>query len=122
MFAKTVEDLDVFQRAYALSLAVHKESLNFPKIEQYALADQLRRSSKSVCANLAEGYSRQRASSADFRRFIMLAIGSSDETSIWLRYTFDLGYITEAQKDRWREEYSIVSRMMQSLYTRISDN
>lgn len=122
MFAKTVEDLDVFQRAYALSLAVHKESLNFPKIEQYALADQLRRSSKSVCANLAEGYSRQRASSADFRRFIMLAIGSSDETSIWLRYAFDLGYITEAQKDRWREEYSIVSRMMQSLYTRISDN
>ncbi len=52
----------------------------------------------------------------------MLAIGSSDETSIWLRYAFDLGYITEAQKDRWREEYRIVSRMMQSLYTRISDN
>jgi hypothetical protein len=51
-----VEDLTVFRRAYRLSLEVHRASLGFPKIEQYALADQLRRASKSVCANLAEGF------------------------------------------------------------------
>ena len=46
------EDLEVFQRAYRVSLELHRESLRFPKIEQYALADQLRRASKSICATL----------------------------------------------------------------------
>ena len=50
---KSFEDLEVFQRAYRLSLEVHKLSLGFPSIEQQGLADQLRRASKSICANLA---------------------------------------------------------------------
>ena len=49
-----VEDLKVFRRAYRLSLEIHKSSLALPRTEQFALADQLRRSSKSICANLAE--------------------------------------------------------------------
>ena len=50
------DDLDVFKRAYALSIVLHRASLSFPKIEQYGgLADQLRRSSKSVAALIAEG-------------------------------------------------------------------
>ena len=49
------EDLDVFRRAYRVSLEVHRASLGFPRIEQSALADQLRRASKSICANIAEG-------------------------------------------------------------------
>ena len=55
--AWTVEDLDVFKRAYALSLELHRASLDFPKIEQYGgLADQLRRGSKSVCGLLAAAW------------------------------------------------------------------
>ena len=54
-FVRRVEDLDVFQRAYRLSLEVHRASLDFPRIEQFVLADQVRRASKSICANLAEG-------------------------------------------------------------------
>ena len=46
-----VADLQVFQRAYALSLEVHQASLAFPQIEQFALADQIRRASKSICVN-----------------------------------------------------------------------
>ena len=49
------EDLEVFRRAYRLSLEVHRVSLGFPRIEQWALADQIRRASKSICANIAEG-------------------------------------------------------------------
>ena len=58
------EDLEVFQRAYKLSLEIHRASLAMPPIEQRALADQLRRASKSVCANIAEGYGRQKWSKA----------------------------------------------------------
>ena len=61
---KSFEDLEVFQRAYRLSLEVHKLSLGFPSIEQQGLADQLRRASKSICANLAEGFAKQRRSAA----------------------------------------------------------
>jgi len=46
------EDLEVFQRAYRLALEVHRRSLEFPKAEQYALGDQMRRASKSICVNL----------------------------------------------------------------------
>lgn len=90
---RTFEDLDVFQRAYALSLEVHRATLTMPKVEQYALADQMRRASKSICANVAEGFGRQRASSAEFKRFLSIAIGSCDEMQVWTRYASDLGYV-----------------------------
>ena len=48
------EELDVFQRAYRLSLEIHRRSLQFPAVEQYGLADQVRRASKGICANIAE--------------------------------------------------------------------
>jgi hypothetical protein len=66
--ASSFEDLEVFKRAYKASLAVHRRSLEFPSIEQRGLADQVRRASKSVCANIAEGFARQGAQPADFRR------------------------------------------------------
>ena len=70
-FAYRVEDLEVFRRAYRLSLEVHRASLDFPRIEQFALADQVRRASKSICANLVwpkdlAGSSSQSPSSAAF--------------------------------------------------------
>ena len=83
---RAFEDLEVYQRAYRLALELHKASLQFPKIEQFALADQVRRASKSVCANIAEGFARQRGSSADFHRFLVLALGSSDEMKVWLSF------------------------------------
>ena len=53
------EDLEVFQRAYRLSLEIHRKSLGFPRIEQHVLGDRLRRASKSICANIAEGFAKQ---------------------------------------------------------------
>ena len=90
-----VEDLEVFRRAYRLSLEVHRASLEFPRIEQFALADQVRRSSKSICANLAEGFAKQGYSAAEYRRYLLAAIGSSDETQLWLRYCIDLEYLED---------------------------
>ncbi len=54
--AKTVENLEVFRRAYAVSLEIHRASMAWPRVEQYGgIAGQVRRSSKSVCALLVEG-------------------------------------------------------------------
>ena len=112
---RSFEDLDVYQRSYKAALEIHKASLNFPKIEQYALADQVRRASKSICANLAEGFARQRSSSADFRRFVVLAIGSGDEMKVWLSFCLDLGYMTADDVKRLKEEYSEIARMLHGL-------
>ena len=109
------EDLEVFQRVYRMSLEIHRASLKLPVIEQRVLGDQLRRASKSICANVAEGYGRQKRSKAEFKRFLQMAIGSSDEMRVWARYALDLGYIDEAVWRRWRDEYQMISRMLQSL-------
>ena len=98
-----------------MSLDIHHESLKFPPIEQRVLGDQLRRASKSICANVAEGCGRQKRSKAEFKRFLQMAIGSSDEMRVWVRYALDLGYIDEAIWRRWRDEYQMISRMLQSL-------
>ena len=116
MLARRFEDLEVFQRAYKLSLEVHRATLGMPQIEQYALADQVRRASKAICANVAEGFGRQAQSKAEFQRFLRMSIGSADEMRVWLRYCFDLGYISESQWRSWRTEYEEIAKMLQGLH------
>ena len=117
---KSFEDLEVFKRSYRVSLEVHRLSLDFPRSEQFVLADQVRRASKSICANIAEGFSRQRYSSADFKRFLVMAIGSADEMRLWARYCLDLGYIDEQRWQTWRDEYQEIARMLTGLAAKIT--
>ena len=109
------EDLEVFQRAYVTSLEVHRASLNFPRMEQHALADQIRRASKSICANIAEGFAKQRRSAAEYKRYLLMAIGSADEMRVWIRYSLDLGYVDAAVAARWRDEYASIAKMLQGI-------
>ena len=114
-----VRRLGGLQRAYRASLELHRASLGFPNVEQRGLADQMRRASKSICANIAEGFGKQRQSRAEFRRFVMMAMGSADEMRVWLRYCLDLGYIEEAQWTAWRDEYQTIAKMLQALLTKV---
>ena len=118
MRAKSFEDLEVFQRAYRLSLEIHRVSLTLPAIEQRALGDQVRRASKSIPVNIAEGFGKQSDSVAEFRRFLRIAMGSADEMRVWARYCLDLGYIDEATWQRWRDEYHAIAKMIQGLHRR----
>ena len=117
--ASTFENLEVFRRAYQVSLDLHRASLQFPKIEQFAgLAAQKRRASKSICGNIAEGYGKRRRSSAEFKRYLLMAIGSADEMQVWLKYCYDLEYVDQKTCARWRNEYRQIARMLQSLATK----
>ena len=109
------EDLDVYQRAYSAALVVHKISLSFPKIEQFALSSQIRRSSKSICANIAEGFAKQHASIPEFKRFIDIAIGSCEETRVWTTFAKDLGYIDDDFYMEIHGEYDQITKMMHGL-------
>jgi four helix bundle protein len=112
---RSFEDLEVFKRAYRVSLEIHRLSLSFPKVEQYALGDQVRRASKSICANIAEGFGKQRQSKNEFKRFLLMALGSSDEMRVWCRYCLDLEYIDQKTWRRWRDEYHEIAKMLQGL-------
>ena len=111
------EDLEVFQKAYKMSLEIHRISLEFPKMEQYGLADQMRRASKSICSNLAEGYGKQNVSKAEFKRFVLMAMGSADEMRVWLRYALDLGYIGKPKWESYSDVYKRIAKMLNSLHT-----
>ena len=111
--------LDVFRKAYDLSLAIHKRSLCFPRFEQSELASQIRRSRKSICANIGEGMGKQ-ASAKDVVRFIRIALGSCDETRIWLLYARDLGYVKTEEYEGLHESYCEVGRMLTGLVKRWS--
>ena len=111
------EDLAVFKRAYKISLEIHSLTMSFPKIEQYAgLADQMRRASKGICANIAEGYGKQSISTAEFRRFLLMAIGSADEMRVWIRYSLDFEYVTRDQWQSIKTEYQEIARMLTALH------
>jgi four helix bundle protein len=99
-----------------LSLEIHRASLAFPRMEQFALADQLRRATKSICANLAEGFAKQGHSAAEYRRYLITAIGSSDESRLWVRYAVDLGYVEEVTGRRWSDGYVEISKMLRGLH------
>lgn len=112
-------DLDVYQKSYAISLIIHKASLTFPKHEQYALADQLRRASKSICANIAEGFAKQRASKPEFKRFLMMALGSVSEVLVWIDYCRDMAYIDMDNYTVWRSEYESINKMLNAFHSRV---
>jgi four helix bundle protein len=121
--AGTVRDLKVFQRAYRLSLVLHRASLDWPRVEQYGgVADQLRRSSKSVCALMVEGAGRQPGSNAEFRRYLSMAMGSADEARLWCDYAADLEYVLSETSFAWQDELSQIARMLHGLRDSLSEN
>ena len=87
-FALDVDDLEVYQLAYELTMEIFNSSRTWPRTEQYSLTNQVLRSSRSVCANLAEAW-RKRRYEGDFKYTLSIAHAESDETATWLKIAFD---------------------------------
>ena len=116
---KSFRDLKAYQKAYELALEIHRESLKFPKIEQYGgIAEQLRRSSKSVAYNIAEGYARNEASTADFKRFVGMAKSSCEEMRAQLDFSKDLGYISKTTYEAYEDSCIEVRKILTAIQKR----
>jgi four helix bundle protein len=107
-------DLKVFQLAYQSAMEIFHESRSFPKDEVYSLTDQIRRASRSVAVNVAEGY-RKRQYAKMFVSKLADADGEATETLVWLDFARDCGYLTEARYLRLRGQYEEVGRMLGSM-------
>ncbi len=104
-------DLKVYQLAYDLAVEIFELSKAFPKEEKYSLTDQIRRSSRSVCANIGEGY-RKRRYPKHFTSKMTDADGECTETQIWLNFSRDCEYISKRVHDQLFIGYEEVGRML----------
>ena len=115
---KDFTDLVVYQKAYQQSLEIHHTVLKYPQHEQYELASQMRRASKGICANIAEGFGKQNISKAEFKRFLLMAMGSADEMRVWVQYSIDLGYIDQNRWSVWNKNYTDIAKMLNGLHAK----
>ncbi|MDC1285517.1 four helix bundle protein [Flavobacteriaceae bacterium] len=86
------KELLAYQKAFDLAMQIFEVSKTFPKEERYSLTDQIRRSSRSVCANLAEGY-RKRMYSKHFIAKLSDADMENSETQVWIDFAVQCKYI-----------------------------
>ncbi|MEO6149040.1 MAG: four helix bundle protein [Mucilaginibacter sp.] len=107
-------DLKVYQLSFESAREIFRISKQFPKEETYSLTDQIRRSSRSVCANIGEGY-RKRAYPKSFTSKMTDADGEATETSIWLDFALDCEYIDNTTYATLRAKYDEIGRMLNAM-------
>lgn len=107
-------DLKVYQLAYKLAMEIFKESKAFPKEEKYSLTDQIRRSSRSVAANIAEGF-RKRQYQKMFVSKLADADGEATESQVWLDFAKDCEYLAPEKHQELITGYEEVGKMLGSM-------
>ena len=104
-------DLKVYQLAYKLAMEIFHETKAFPKDERYSLTDQIRRSSRSVATNIAEGF-RKRLYPKMFLSKLADADGEATETQVWLDFARDCEYLAPKRQAELLNGYEEVGRML----------
>jgi len=104
-------ELKVYQLSYNLAMEIFRLSRTFPREELYSLTDQIRRSSRSVSANLAEGF-RKRRYPATLVNKLTDCDAEATETQVWIDFAFDCGYLSKENRDRLTVGYEEVGRML----------
>ena len=107
----TFRDLTVYKKAFELSMDIFRESKNFPPEEKYGLTSQIRRSSRSVCANVGEGY-RKRKYEAHFVGKTTDADMENTETQVWLDFALASEYISKEIYDKFINQSEEVGRLL----------
>ena len=109
--------LKVWQRSHDLVLAAYKATAGFPREEVYGLTSQIRRSSSSIPANIAEGCGR--SCNGDLHRFLNIAMGSAAELSSLLLLSRDLAFVSAESYEHLNNQTDEVQRMLGSLIRKV---
>lgn len=105
------KDLIAYKKAFNLAMEIFQLSKSFPKEEKYALTDQIRRSSRSVCACIAESY-RKRKYPAHFISKLSDADMENSETHVWLDFAFACEYLEKSTYDRLLSEVIEIGKLL----------
>ncbi|HBL14635.1 MAG TPA: four helix bundle protein [Cyanobacteria bacterium UBA11162] len=115
---KTHRDLDVYQMAFDAAMEIFELSKKFPVEEKYSLTDQIRRSSRSVCANLAESW-RKRRYQAAFIAKLSDAEAEAAETQTWIQFAIKCQYL---DLETGRKQYSTYNSILGMLVNLIHNS
>jgi four helix bundle protein len=108
--------LSVWQKAMNLSEKIYRATANYPAIEKYGLADQMRRASVSIASNIAEGYGR--GTDNEFIHFLSFSKGSSNELETQIELSYRFGYVNDEAYNTLLYYNSEVNKMLASLIYR----
>lgn len=111
---KSYRDLNVYQRAKSMIATTHRLVEEFPDHEKFGLCDQMRRASKSVTANIVEGYS-HKETPGKAKQFWRNSMGSANEMVEHLEIALELEYASEKICSQYIEEYTIVAKQLNKL-------
>lgn len=106
---RTHNDLDVYRRAFSAAMQIQDLSINFPVEEKYSLTDQLRRASRSVCANLAEAWRKRRYEKAFISKLSDVEAEAA-EVQVWLEFAVECGYIPRDTAADLYQQYNSILR------------
>jgi len=112
---KTVFDLEVFKLSYQLAMEIFNVSRHFPKEERYSLTDQVVRCSRSISANIAEGWGK-RIYENEFKRHLVYGMGSLEETKVWLNFAKDCMYLNSENFKSLNEKYDELGARIYKLF------
>ncbi len=104
---RSYRELRVYQNAFASAMRIFELTKNFPSEEKYSMVDQIRRSSRAVCANIAEAW-RKRRYQAHFVSKLTDCESEADETRVWLEFALASAYIKKAAFDELDLSYDLV--------------
>ena len=110
-----VRDLDIYNMSFNLAMDIYRLTLKFPKEEKYSLTDQIRRSSRSISGNIAEGFGK-RHYVANFKRHLIDAMGSLEETKSWLEFSEACEYIDSDLFNSLYEKYELLGAKIYRLH------
>ena len=116
----TYRDLDVYKRSYKLALRIHGLSLRLPKEYRFDIADQIRRASRSIPSNIAEGYGRKK-SDRDTVNFLRSALGSNEEMLFHIEFMKDTKLLSKEVYDIYVQEYTICGKQLHNLIRSFSE-
>lgn len=108
---KSHRELKVYQKSIELGMVIFRETKWFPKVEMYSLTDQIRRSSRSVSANITEAW-RKRRYEKSFIAKLSDADGEAAETQTWLEYGYQCGYLSNDTYQKLLNEYEALIGML----------
>jgi four helix bundle protein len=114
MHIKGFRDLIVYQKAYTVSMEVFELSKLFPLEEKYSLTDQIRRSSRSIPANIAESWAKRMYIKA-FINKLSDALAEEFETEVWLDMSLDIKYLDKQNHDLLISKYDEIRKMLISM-------
>ncbi len=113
---KSFKDLEVYTLSYNLAMDIFRTSRKFPVDEKYSLTSQIVRSSRSICANIAEGYGKK-TYSAEFKKHLIYSVGSLEETKAWINFAVDCNYIDRSEFDQFQLKTDEIGAKLFKLYS-----